>query len=388
MNKLLRVYLSCAASLALLLPVFISCDSDPAPDPDGAKEEALAAVVEQYVDHTVIVTYRSLSDETVGLYNAVSALKANKTQANVQAAVDKWIKARDYWELSEAFLFGAASDFGIDPHIDTWPLAKDELLAELANNAHIESMSDESGDEWVANYLGFGLLGFHGIEYILFEGGQPKAAAAITDRELIYAVAVAGDLRNQCFRLEASWAGMDNVSNEKRDKLEALEMSVTVNGGRYSYGQDLLNAGKAGSTKMSFVDACETMVEGCITIADEVGAMKIGMPHTGEDEHYIESPYSYNSKVDFIGNIRSIQNVYLGGADANGRGPSLSGYIRSVDAGLDDDIRSAIDTAIARIEAIPYPFAQHFTSTQAGAAMDACNELAEILAGAKQVLNK
>jgi hypothetical protein len=387
MNKLFQFSLY-AASLLLMLPVFISCDDDNALDVDEAREKTLSAVVEQYVDHTVIVTYATLADETIHLYDALVALKENKTDANVQAAVQKWINTRDYWELSEAFLFGAASDFGIDPHIDTWPLAKDELVAELANNAHITSMSDESGDEWVANYLGFGLLGFHGIEYILFEEGEPKPASTITDKELIYAVAVAGDLRNQCFRLEASWAGLDNVSDEKREKLEALEMSVTINGGRYSYGQDMLNAGKAGSTKMSFVDACETIIEGCMTIADEVGAMKIGMPYTGEDVNYIESPYSYNSKIDFIGNIKSIQNAYLGGADATHRGASLSDYIKTVDSALDAKVKEAINDAIAKIEAIPSPFAKNFTSPQAGAAMDACNELAEILAEAKQTLNK
>ncbi|MDR0543240.1 MAG: peptidase M75 [Dysgonamonadaceae bacterium] len=386
MNQLFRFSLY-AASFLLMLPVFVSCNEDSVADADEAKEKTLSAVVEQYVNYTVIATYKALADESVDLYNALAALKENKTNANVQAAAQKWIKARDYWELSEAFLFGAASDFGIDPHIDTWPLAKDELVSELANNAHIAGMSGESGDEWVAGYLGFGLLGFHGIEYILFEDGQPKDAGKITDSELIYAVAVAGDLRNQCFRLEASWAGLDKVSDEKREKLELLEMSVTVNGGN-SYGQNMLNAGKAGSTKTSFVDACETIIEGCITIADEVGAVKIGRPHTGEDVNYIESPYSYNSKVDFIGNIKSIQNAYLGGMDATKRGASLGDFIKTVDSELDKQIREAMNNAIAKIEAIPYPFAKHFTSAQAGEAMEACNDLADILGEAKKALNK
>ena len=31
------------------------------------------------------------------------------------------------WEQSEAFLYGAATAYGIDPHIDSWPLDKDKL---------------------------------------------------------------------------------------------------------------------------------------------------------------------------------------------------------------------------------------------------------------------
>ncbi|GHT68047.1 hypothetical protein AGMMS50239_32300 [Bacteroidia bacterium] len=385
MNNLFR-FLFCAT---LLLPVLTSCDNnDNIPDADEAKEKTFSVIVEQYVNHTVIATYKSLADESIELYNALVALKQNKTNANVQTAAEKWIKARDYWELSEAFLYGAASDFGIDPHIDTWPLAKDELLAELSNNEHIVKMSGENGDEWAGSFLGSALLGFHGIEYILFENGQPKDAGKITDKELIYAVAVGGDLRNQCFRLEASWASLDQVTNEKKQKLESLEMRVTVNGGKYSYGQDMLNAGKAGSTKTSFAEACETIIEGCITIADEVGAMKIGMPYTGEDVNYIESPYSYNSKVDFIGNIKSIQNAYLGGADAGKRGASLSDFIKTVDSGLDTQIKDAIINAIAKIDAIPYPFDKNFTSVQAGEAMEACNDLSDILSEAKKALYK
>jgi hypothetical protein len=377
-----------AVSILLILPVFISCDDNNGLDTDEAKEKMFSTIVEQYVNHTVVPTYKSLADEAVDLYDALVVLKENKTNNNVQAVTEKWIKARDYWELSEAFLFGPASDFGIDPHIDTWPLARDELIAELANNDHITRMSTESGDEWVSGCLGFALLGFHGIEYILFENGQPKDISKIAYKELIYAVAVAGDLRNQCFRLEASWAGIDNVTEDKRAKLEALEMSVTVSSGRYSYGQDMLNAGKAGSTKTSYADACETILEGCITIADEVGAIKIGNPYTGADINYIESPYSYNSKVDFIGNIKSIENVYLGGADAGKRGASLSDYIKSVDSNLDSQIKNAINNAIAKIDAIPYPFAENFTSSQAGEAMNACNDLANILSEAKRALNK
>lgn len=392
MKKLFRLPLY-VALIATPILGFISCSDDEVEGTDEEKEQVLSAAVSQYVNNTVIGTYKSLADETISLYDALVALKENKTNENVQLAADKWIETRDYWELSEAFLFGPASDFGIDPHIDTWPLAKDELLAELKNEAHIASMSAEDGDEWVANYLGYGLLGFHGIEYILFEEGKAKDVKKITEEQLIYAVAVAGDLRNQCFRLEASWAGIENVTAEKREKLESLDVSTTVNGSKYSYGQDMLNAGKAGSTKTSITDACETIIEGCITIADEVGAMKIGQPYKGEDVNYIESPYSYNSKIDFEGNIISIRNAYLGGpadpaALLSGETPSVGLYIKQVDPELDTKIRNAIDNAITKIKAIPYPFAKNFSSTQAGAAMDACNDLADILGDAKKALNK
>jgi predicted lipoprotein len=369
--------------------VFVACSEDDNEDNELAEKEAqLALVVKQYVNETVISTYKSLADEAIVLYGTLVNLKENKTNENVRVAGESWKKTRDYWEKSEAFLYGAASDFSIDPHIDTWPLALDEFVSVLNNTSFITSMANEEGDAWVAEYLGSGLLGFHGIEYILFENGNPKDISKISDKELIYVVAVAGDLRNQCFRLEASWASIENVTAEKREKLEELELSTTVRGGRLSYGEDMLQAGKAGSTRATVTEAAVDIVEGCITIVDEVGAMKIGKPHTGEDPNYIESPYSQNSVVDFIGNIISVQNAYLGGADKTKRGASLSDYIKKINSGLDANLQAAMENTIAKIDAIREPFTESYTSTAAAEAINACNELLELMESARMELLK
>ena len=387
MKKLFRMPLYAVFAIALTFSTTSCSDSDNDGSIDEEKEELLSQAIPQYVNNTVVATYKSLADETIVLYDALVVLKGNKSTTNVKAAVDAWIKARDYWEKSEAFLYGAASDFGIDPHIDTWPLAIDELQTVLKNETQINSMNSENGDSWAGEFLGNGLLGFHAIEYILFENGSAKSYDKITDKDLIYAVAVAGDLRNQCFRLEASWAGIDNVSDVKKAKLEDLEMVVTMNN-RNSYGTNMLNAGKAGSTYITTVDACEAIIEGCITISDEVGTMKIGKPHTNEDVNYIESPYSDNSKVDFIGNIESIRNAYLGGANASKRGASVSDYIKKINPTLDTQVKNAIDNTIAKINAIPDPFVETYASSQAGEAMDACDELTKILQKVKSALNE
>jgi len=385
------------AALALIF-AFASCSDDDDDDLDDTdKDKTFTEITKQYVNNTVITTYRSLADESIVLYNAAVALKANKTTENVKAVADSWVKARDYWELSEAWLYGPAGDFGIDPHIDTWPLDVNALESTiLTNDEYIQKMAAADGDVWAGKFFEDGLLGFHGIEYIIFEGGKTKDVSKISDKHLIYIVAVAGDLRNQCFRLEASWAGVDNVTAEKKAKIKELGFSTTYGSasdgkdeGRYPYGQAMLTPGLTDLVRYS-VDACETILEGCMTIADEVGSMKIGRPHTGstaEDLNYIESPYSYNSKVDFVGNIKSIENAYLGGIEGN-RGASLSAYIKTVDPALDTEIKDAMTDAIAKINAIPYPFVDNFTSSEAGKAMDACNELEKILTKAKDALRK
>jgi hypothetical protein len=377
----------CLLFAVLSVTGFVACDKDEV-DISAEKENALAPIIPQYVNHTVIATYHSLADATVNLYQAIDNLKKEKTVAHLNVATQAWITTRAHWELSEAFLFGAVADFGIDPHIDTWPLDEVTFVKTINNSDFIESMDSEAGDVWAADHLGFALLGFHGIEYILFEDGLPRDITKITVNELIYARAVAGDLRNQCIRLEASWAGIDEVSEEKRQLIEDLELSVTPSNSPISYGENMLLAGKPGSTYRTFANAAVAIISGCIDISDEVGEVKIGTAHNKDDVNYIESPYSYNSKTDFTDNIKGIENVYLGGADAGKRGASISSYIKDVDATLDATVRAAITNAIAKINAIPSPFAKNYASTQAGDALKACQELTTALNKVKSVLEE
>lgn len=367
---------------------FAACDDD---DPEVGtqtteKDKAFQAITAQFVNGTVIPTYEALADHTEDLVEKLAALKAEKTQANVQVASDVFLKARAQWELSEAFLFGAAADFGIDPHIDTWPLDLSSLMDELSNKKHIEAMAAEDGDVWAGAKLGQDLLGFHGIEYILFKEGKPKPAAEITDDELTYSVAVAGDLRNNCYRLQASWAGEKGTPAERYAKVtDELEQPVTI--GNYSYGENIMKAGEAGSTYSTPTAAAQAIIDGCKTIADEVGSQKIGAAHTGADKNYIESPYSHNSITDFYDNIRSIENAYRGGIEGK-RGSSLHDYLASVNATLDKQVTDAISNALAKIKAMKAPFVLHYTDASCQEAMDACKALDDILTQAKAELAK
>lgn len=367
---------------------FAACDDD---DPEVGtqtteKDKAFQAITAQFVNGTVIPTYEALADHTEDLVEKLAVLKAEKTQANVQAASDVFLKARAQWELSEAFLFGAAADFGIDPHIDTWPLDLSSLMDELSNKKHIEAMAAEDGDVWAGAKLGQDLLGFHGIEYILFKEGKPKPAAEITDDELTYSVAVAGDLRNNCYRLQASWAGEKGTPAERYAKVtDELEQPITI--GNYSYGENIMKAGEAGSTYSTPTAAAQAIIDGCKTIADEVGSQKIGAAHTGADKNYIESPYSHNSITDFYDNIRSIENAYRGGIEVK-RGSSLHDYLASVNAGLDQEVTDAISNALAKIKAMKAPFVLHYTDASCQEAMDACKALDDILTQAKAELAK
>lgn len=351
------------------------------------KEQSLKEATEYYVEHTVLPTYSAMADAAIRMRDLCHTIRQKHaagtlTSGDIKAAGDAWREARKNWELSEAFLYGPAANHNIDPHIDSWPLDKaamDNLLVQIRN-----------GNKWsLENNGGYGLIGFHAVEYMLFELSADENTALVhstsyTPEELEYLVAVADDLCAQCVCLEACWAGTDNVSEKKQEILEEAELDYGEN-----YGWEMKNAGQAGSRFKTYQETAEEIIQGCIDIADEVGNTKIGRPHIGssqEDKNYIESPYSLNSIEDFADNIRSIRNAYLGSRSGDA---SVSDYVRSVSAATDAAVRDAIDKAIASIEAVPEPFAKTATGALAEAAMIAAGDtLVEALENANSVITR
>ena len=376
----IKKILSLSAVVGLMLS-FASCK-----DPQAADDEAMGSILDQYVENTIAPTYSNLAAKSQELVDALRTLQSNKTDANVQAVCNIFLEARSWWEKSEAFLFGPANDFGIDPHIDSWPLDEAGFNTMMNNTAQMQALAGDEGDVYAGDYLGNALLGFHGIEYILFENGAPKSASAISDLHLTYAVAVAGDLRNRCFQLEVSWLG-DKAPAAHVARMEELEFNTTVNGGSFSYGENMLKAGNAGSTYATRASALAVIVDGCCSIADEVGTSKIGKPYNGEDPTYIESPYSQKSIDDFYDNILSIQNSYMGGVEGRrDESKSLHHFVADKDKNLDAEVVAAVNEALTAIRNMKRPFVNNITDPSAGAASDACQRLDETMAKVTSVL--
>lgn len=360
---------------------------------DSPKEEMLKKAMTPYVDNTVVATYCGMADAAISLYDQCEVImqkyeSGTLAETDIKTAAGYWEQARSYWELSEAFLYGPAANHNIDPHIDSWPLDKDGMDAMLGNAEQMAQI-EEQGADYVGDKLGYGLLGFHAVEYMLYANDntdRQNLRYHTTDykrAEVVYLVAIAEDLRNQAVALETAWAGIDNVSATKQAILEEAEIDYGVEFVK-GYGSYMKVA--TGGTYANYQEAAEELIQGCIDIADEVGNVKIGRPATAtteEDRNYIESPYSLNSIVDFMENIVSIKNAYTGSKSGDA---SVSDYIKTVDADLDAECRAAIDAAYDAIKVIPEPFAVSAKTSEAANAVKVVGtDLVEVL---QKVYNK
>lgn len=387
MKKIFKFALMAVAAICVNGSM-VSCSDDDDSTSDGNSVDATQkAIISDYVNNVVIPTYKSLADNAITLAKDCEDLS---TQAKVDKACSDWVAARKYWENSEAFLYGAAADYNIDPHIDSWPLDLTQL-AEVLAAGNIEERIE-------AGTAGYGLLGFHAVEYVLFlDGSQGDASnrnqpvGNITEAMANFAVAVANDMRDQCVLLEAAWAGIDNISAAKQAILDEAELNPSLN-----YGELLVNAGLAGNTKYKTqASAFEEIIVGASDIANEVGNTKISDPMNSHQWSDVESPHSWNSVTDFYDNIVSVRNAYFGTLTGERSSSSVSAHVASKSSTIDSKVQAKLAAALSAIDAMPRPFRNYiYDDTDASskaliqAAVDACNDLVDALDEAQEAVKK
>ena len=394
MKKVFK-FIMAAATGALVM----SCGGNKINTGLTAEEKALKAAVEEYVPGVIYDIYGKLVDETANLYTQLASMKtaANVSSAQVNAACATFLSARSWWEKSEAFLFGAATNYGIDPHIDSWPLDLDALANALTNAGAIAALDADGAA--ATGYVGASALGFHGIEFILFRDGSPRDAgcfsAAYNDdalgvdgkTELIFATAVAEDLRNYCFELQAAW-DPDCPADRVALVEDELELNTVMDSG-LTFGENLLGAGEAGSTYRTWQFAVSNiLVAGCSNICNEVANTKIGTAYyaAADDEEsldYIESPYSKKSYVDFKDNILSIQySLYGRNGATSASATSLMAVLKNNGYANAAALENALKAAVAALDDCinsGVAFVDNKKAAVAGAAIEKINALDEQL---------
>ena len=299
-----------------------------------------STMLNDFANTVVLATYTELDNKAGDLLAAVKALEADTSQANLEKAQEAWKATRIPWEQSESFLFGPVDTQGLDPALDSWPV----------DHVNLQSVLD-SGDTLTVEFVS-GLedtqKGFHTIEFLLFREGDERKASDITDRELEYLVSSTENLKASTSQLRLAWAP------------EGENFSSAV-----------AQAGTGSAIYPSQSAAVQEMVNGMITIADEVANGKISDPYNESDTTLVESQFSFNSISDFQDNMRGIQNVYMGKFKSDGQG--LNEFVNSKDPALDSRFQAEIQAAIDAIGVIPDPFRDSITTNRGAvqAAIDA-----------------
>lgn len=355
----------------LVLAVFLlinACSDDDGPTGGEIPDVYdYSDILNDYVDKTVIPTYADMKDNAKMLLTSTQNFLASGAQSDLDQACEDWKGTRKAWESSEAFLFGPADHKNLDPLLDSWPLDQDQLDQVLAGGQELTA-------DFVRDGLGALLRGFHTIEYLLFREGSPRLAEDVSDREKEYLVAVTEVLRDDCITLWALWDGVEAGSTEA-EILESLEIDVSN-----PYGEEMKNAGNAGSDYVSQTVAIEEIIQGIIGIADEVANQKISEPVKSGDVLDVESWFSWNSLTDFKNNIRSIENSYISSYDGSTPGASLSDFVTEQNPEVDAEVKAKIQASINALDAIPEPFRNNLNNEEVTSpAISTINELAEYL---------
>ncbi len=326
--------------LLITSALIVGCGDDDDDQLNTSEAYDAGTMLNDFANTVVLATYSDLDSKAGDLLAAVKALEADTTQANLEKAQQAWKATRIPWEQSEAFLFGPVDTQGLDPALDSWPV----------DHVNLQSVLD-SDDDLTVDYVS-GLedtqKGFHTIEFLLFRDGDQREASDITERELEYLVSTTENLKASTSQLRLAWAP------------EGENFSSTV-----------ATAGEGNAVYPSQSAGVQEMVNGMITIADEVANGKISDPYNEADTTLVESQFSFNSISDFQDNIRGIQNVYMGKFMSNGQG--LNEFVNGKDADLDSRFQTEIQKAIDTIGAIPDPFRDSIIGSRSAvqAAIDA-----------------
>lgn len=385
------------ATMALSLG-FASCsdDDDPVTESDVVTASELSAVANTYVNDIVNPTYKDLRDNAKVLKDACDNAYANAkagslTDKDIEDACEAFKNARREWERSEAFLYGAATNNEIDPHIDSWPLDHDQLVEALNNSDIIAGIQDVTTSPkfiYAENKHFDSVIGFHGLEFVLFRNGAARTAAMLNANEteegmtsvkgideLAFAAAVAGDIYNMTSLLQYGWNGdatlgswLDSNCKWVVDGLKTIEGNTgALSSAGIGYGQFLLNATGNNAWFPTWQETLENVfVGGCSNICQEVYTQKLGQAyrvatgHAGTTEDgekesidYIESPYSKRSFIDYQDNIYSIKNSLYGTRDVTATTPennSLMTIMKKYNYSGYNTLSTALNEAIASLE--------------------------------------
>lgn len=327
--------------------------SPPSPASNAASESPAAsrplpsALAERATSRYAGLVHRAYADSLDAartMRDAITEMLASPSEASLRAAREAWVRARLVYGRTEAFRFyGGPIDGrrdGVETLVNAWPLdegfidavegrpdagiVNDATRYPVIDAAILELLNQRGGETQVAT-------GWHAIEFLLWgqdldpvgPGGRPHTdfVAGIgrnAERRREYLEAVTALLLRHLAGLRDAWA--PDGQNYRRD-FEADPQ-----------------------------DALRRMLTGVTLLAGfEMSGERLAVAIETRDQEEEHSCFSDTTHVDFIANMRGIEDIH-GGPDG------LGAVARAIDESLAARLDRAIERSTRAIAAIPPPF--------------------------------
>jgi len=334
--------------IALSLASLAACSANPEDTVDPLTAEEVAPVADAYTD-IVAASYADAHAGATTLLAAIDALVDAPSEANLDAARQAWLDAREPYGQTEVYRFydGPIDEpvAGPEGQLNAWPM--DEVYVD-----YVEGMPDAG---IINDLVGYPTIdatvladlnevggetnistGYHAIEFLLWgqdlsvdgPGDRPYTdfevggTAQNQDRRGAYLQAAGTLLVEDLEGLRASWDGSYDVEFTGAAPEEILRRMLT--------GMGSLSGAELAGERMEV--ALETMDQ--------------------EDEH---SCFSDNTHRDVVNNARGIENVYHGRYGSLD-GPGIDDLVEARDPDLAARLSAELAASVAAAEAIPVPF--------------------------------
>lgn len=298
-----------------------------------ADDTAQRAVMHDLAHEVMLPIHVELEDEATALATAVGAFCDAPTAETLAAAQETWRAARAPWKHAEAFRFGPAEDLRLGSALDFWPARPDTV--ETAITAAPAPVTAEH-----IAALGTSSKGLPALEYLLFDPAGALVKLGGTDEVAQHRCSYARAL-GQAIGKDAT----------------ALHQAWSPEGG--AFVDEVARAGTGSKLFVTGQDGVAQVVNLIIGLLQQISEKKLGGPlgvstGTPPDSTAVESRFSDNSTEDLLGNLRGIEELYLG-QHGEHSGKGLSSLVRAHSPAIDDAVRKALEDAKAKAAAIPGP---------------------------------
>jgi len=332
-----------------------SCHKDGTPG-NTTTSPTSSQVLDDFVSHVAQPDYGALYSNAKSFQTVADSFCSNPNAADLVAMRIYWYGMRTAYESGEAFLIGPIATQNLDPHIDSWPVAQQQIDSVLNTNPTFNQSYIDG--------LPYTLKGFHVIEYLIF--GR-TTYSAFTAPQIAYLQAISTDLATTI-------ASINNSYN------------VSVSG-NYATALTTVPNSTYGSHKAALLDLINSMMGICDEVGGNTSDGKIYSVFNANgpgnpDTLLQESLFSRNSWVDFKNNITGVLNVYT--ATYGGNTPasnSLSNFVGSRNLSLNNAIITSMNNAIGSFNQVHQNFSQsvYTERTQCVVVMNAIDSLKSTL---------